>query len=72
MAFVAQARKLVEAEADTLVARNGDKYAAVLEEFDALGKAFPSDMPPAKPALSASEVFGGVSRIEIAMLPLKS
>jgi len=72
MAFIAQARELVEAEADTLVARNGDKYAAVLKEFDALRKAFPSDMPPAKPVLSTAEVFGSVSRIEIAMLPLKS
>ncbi len=71
MAFVAEARRLIEGEADALVARDGNKYAALLQEFDALQKAWPSAMPPASPVMSTAAVFGGVSRIEIAMLPLK-
>jgi hypothetical protein len=71
MAFVAEARRLVEGEAETLVARDGAKYAALLKEFDALQKAWPSEVPPKTPVLSTEAVYGGVSRIEIAMLPLK-
>jgi len=71
MAFVAEARRLIEGEADALIARDGNKYAALLQEFDALQKAWPSAVPPASPVMSTAAVFGGVSRIEIAMLPLK-
>lgn len=71
MAFVAEARRLVESEADPLIARDGNKYAALLQEFDALQKAWPSEVPPKTPVLTTEAVFGGVSRIEIAMLPLK-
>lgn len=71
MAFVAEARRLVEGEADALIARDGAKYAALLQEFDALQQAWPSAVPPAAPVMSPEAVHGGVSRIEIAMLPLK-
>jgi hypothetical protein len=71
MAFAAEARRIVEGEADALIARDGAKYAALLAEFDALQKAWPSAMPPAAPALSTDAVYGGVSRIEIALQPLK-
>lgn len=71
MAFVAEARRLVEGEADALVARDGAKYATLLREFDALQRAFPSPVPPATATLTTEAVYGGVSRIEIAMLPLK-
>ena len=71
MAFVAEARRLIEGEADALIARDGNKYATLLQEFDALQKAWPSAVPPVSPVMSTEAVFGGVSRIEIAMLPLK-
>jgi hypothetical protein len=71
MAFVAEARRLVEGEAEALVARDGARYSALLQEFDALQKAWPSQVPPRVPVLSTEAVYGGVSRIEIAMLPLK-
>jgi hypothetical protein len=72
MAFAAEARRIVEGEADALIARDGAKYAALLAEFDALQKAWPSAMPPAAPVLSTEAVYGGVSRIELALLPLKA
>lgn len=71
MAFVAEARRLVEGEADALIARDGAKYATLLQEFDALQQAFPSPVPPPTATLSTDAVYGGVSRIEIAMLSLK-
>jgi hypothetical protein len=72
MAFAAEARRIVEGEADALIARDGAKYAALLAEFDALQQAWPSAVPPAAPVLSTEAVYGGVSRIELALLPLKA
>ncbi|WP_435105255.1 hypothetical protein [Arhodomonas sp. AD133] len=63
--FAHVTRKLLEDHADVLKAADADTYETLLADVDRILEAWPSAMPPEKPAVSTSELAGNVSRFEL-------
>jgi hypothetical protein len=63
--FVWQAERLFAGSADELAKKDADAVAAIRAAFDSLKGAWPSPMPPQKPAKDLSQVLSDISRIEL-------
>lgn len=69
--FVAEVRRLIDSETPALTAIDGAATQALLEALEALAQAWPSLVPPASPAKTPAEVHAAVSKVELAMSPLR-
>lgn len=69
--FVWVAEDLVQSVSDKLRAKDDDAYEQLMDRFAQLKQAWPAAVPPMQVVASTSEVYGTVSRIELAMYDLR-
>ena len=63
--FMREARSMLEAIAPTLKARDAQSYATMLDALAELDKAWPTAMPPERPAKPRTVLHGFVSLVEL-------
>jgi hypothetical protein len=69
--FVWQAERLFASVADDLSTKDADSVASIRAAFGDLKAAWPTPMPPQKPAKDLSQVLGDISKIELQLGRLK-